>query len=35
MGPNWPSPVPTLPHFLMKVPVESNFWIRLFPVSAT
>ena len=33
--PNWPFPVPAVPHLVMNVPEESNFWIRLLPASAT
>ncbi len=32
-GLNWTSPVP--PNFIKNLPVGSNFWIRLFFVSAT
>src|SRR5437667_4748931 len=32
---NCPSPLPWLPHFVRKVPVFVNFWIRLLPESAT
>ena len=32
---NSPSAVPYVPHLARKVPVESNFWMRLLPISAT
>ena len=32
---NSPSPVPYLPHFVMKLPSLSNFCIRLLPLSVT
>src|SRR3954466_761150 len=32
---NCPAPEPVMPHFVVKVPLESNFWIRSFPESAT
>ena len=35
VAPNCPSPVPRLPHLVMKLPVGVNFWIRLLPESAT
>src|SRR5439155_14157836 len=32
---NCPSPLPGLPHFVMKEPVFVNFWMRSLPESAT
>ena len=32
---NWPSPLPPCPHAVMKLPLESNFSIRLWLESTT
>src|SRR5215216_6471502 len=32
---NCPSPVPSVPHFVINFPFLSNFWIRLLPSSTT
>src|SRR5438046_3208131 len=32
---NCPSPLPWLPHFVRKVPVFVNFWMRKLPLSLT